>query len=585
MGVNSEAFTGPADLDQPEAARDEAFLLLFSPVYSRAKQCCGTLELVQRGDISSKAQEGYLRFLTQISQLFQRWFEQQDLAKLSQNADSWSERMEFVREVHQSIDHDETAYSIANESRRLLNCDRVSVGKWNGSSCKIKAISSQDRFDNRANVVRLLSNVATASVSANSPFWIVGSTEGIAPEVAKKINDYLDESHSRTLAVIPLLAKAPEVANLEMQSKNRRKRTKLGALVIEYFDADVQQEQIEEDVQLIVQQSEIALENTRKHSEIFMLPIWKRLGWLQNLLFRDHFAKTMTGLAVLAVLFLAMIFVPKELRMKVDGVMHPSVRQTTFAQTEGVVDEILIDDRDLVKEGQPLLKLENIDLATQIQAAEFNLEKLGVQITDVRSQLSNPLIEPKKKAELGIILKQHQNERDTLSHQFEMLKEKEEMLTVTSPLDGTLVTSQIKRRLAKFPVQPNFPLLEVAQLDGDWQLELKIPQERIGHIDQAFERTNNNPLKVEFKVATNPNLNLIGTIAREDVEMRAIQNQATGETVIRAIVRLEPDQLAKIKDELRSGAGVTARVNCGKHRLGYVWFYQIWDFLRTKVFF
>ena len=150
MGVTSDAFTGNQPTEDPNAVRDASFLMLFSPIFARAKECCGTLELVQRGDISTKAQEGYLRFLGQISQLFQRWFEQQDLEKLSQNADSWNDRMEFVSEVHRSIDHDETAYAIANEARRLLNCDRVSVGKWNGRRCKVKAISSQDRFDNRA---------------------------------------------------------------------------------------------------------------------------------------------------------------------------------------------------------------------------------------------------------------------------------------------------------------------------------------------------------------------------------------------------------------------------------------------------
>ena len=89
---------------------------------------------------------------------------------------------------------------IPNEARRLLNCDRVSVGTWNGRSCKIVAISSQDRFDNRSNVVRLLSNVATASVSADAPFWITGSTEGLAPEVAAKINDYLGDFVSQSFA-------------------------------------------------------------------------------------------------------------------------------------------------------------------------------------------------------------------------------------------------------------------------------------------------------------------------------------------------------------------------------------------------
>ena len=389
MGLTSEAFTGrESNVSDPNAQRDDSFLMLFSPVYNRTKECCGTLELLQRGDISAQAQEGYLRFLTQVSQLFQRWHEQQDLAKLTEKSDAWNERIEFISEAHRSIDSTETAYSIANEARRLLSCDRVSVGQWNGRTCKIKAISSQDKFDNRANVVRLLSNVATASVAADSRFWVTGSTDGLAPEVARKINEYLDESHSRTLIVIPLLARPPEAVDLEMKSRRNQKTKKLGAIVFEYFDADVAEPSIEEDTKLIVSQSEIAMENSRKHGEIFLLPLWKRMGWLQKLLFRDHFAKTMTGLACLALLMLAMLFWPKELKMKVDGVMHPKIRNTIYAQTDGIIREILIGERAEVTAGQPLLRLENQDLDIQLRSAQFDLEKLDHDISHAQSQLA-----------------------------------------------------------------------------------------------------------------------------------------------------------------------------------------------------
>jgi multidrug efflux pump subunit AcrA (membrane-fusion protein) len=585
MGVTSEAFTGTPDATDPSGLKDESFLMLFSPVFSRPKKCCGTLELVQRGDISTKAQEGYLRFMNQISQLFQRWFEQQDLSRLGENADSWGSRMEFISEIHRSIDHDETAFSIANEARRLLNCDRVSVGKWNGRTCKVKAISSQDRFDNRANVIRLLSNVATASVSSESPFWVTGSTDGIAPEVAKRINEYLDESHSRTLAVIPLFAKPPEVPNLEMSSRHKRKPKKLGALIVEYFDADVTEVQIEEDLNLIVKQSEIALENTRKHSEIFMLPVWKRLGWLQKLLFRDHFAKTMTGLAALGILTLAMLFWPKELKMKVDGVMHPTIRQTIFSKTDGIVEEVLVGERADVVAGQPLLKLENQDLKMQIDTTLFELENIDLRISDLGGQLSNPRTDPRNLNDIGMQIRQNESRKKALEKQLELWRLKEEYQTVSSPITGTIVTSELQRRFNEFPIEPNFPLLEVADLKGEWRLELKIDQGEIGYVDEAFRRNDNKPLDVEFKIGTNPNLNLKGTLKKSDVETRAIQSQATGEPVIRAIVQIQPDELKQLKDELRSGAGVTAKILCGKRQLGFVCFYQIIDFFRTKVIF
>jgi hypothetical protein len=583
MGLTSEAFTGgPATSDDPNAQRDESFLMLFSPVYNRTKKCCGTLELLQRGDISPQAQEGYLRFLTQISKLFLRWSEQQDLAKLTQHADSWHDRLEFITEVHRSIDRTETCYAIANEARRLLGCDRVSVGTWNGRRCKIVAISSQDRFDNRANVVRLLSNVATASVSADARFWITGSTEGMAPEVARKINDYLDESHSRTLAVIPLLARPPETPDLEMKSRRKEEAKKLGVIIFEFFDADVAENEIDENSLLIVNQSQLALENARKHGEIFMLPVWQRLGWLQKLLFRDHFAKTMTGLACFIALVLLLLFFPKELNMKVDGVMHPTFRRTIFAQTEGVIREVLIGERQQVTVGQKLLQLENRDLDLQIIDSESQLKLLDVQIADANSMLSGGLRDALERADISMAIRQYEKQKETLVAQLELMYEKRSFQEITSPIDGTIVTPQPKRRYKDFPVSANLPLLEVADLKGTWQLELKIPQNKVAYIDEAYKENGGRPLNVVFKIGTNPNLNLMGTVA--NIDQRAVPTE-TGAPDFRAIVEIDSSQLEDLKGELRTGAGATAKIQCGKHSLGFVCFYQVYDFLRTKVFF
>ena len=585
MGLTSDAFTDqPENITNPNAERDESFLMLFSPIYNRTKECCGTLELLQRGDISPQAQEGYLRFLTQISQLFLRWYEQQDLTRLTTKSDAWNERIEFISETHRSIDQTETAFSIANEARRLLSCDRVSVGKWNGRKCKITAISSQDRFDNRANVVRLLSNVATASVSADSKFWITGSTEGLAPEVARKINEYLDESHSRTLIVIPLFARPPETPDLEMKSRRKEKPQKLGALILEYFDADVIEHDIEEDTRLIVSQSEIALENARKHGEIFMLPVWKRLGWLQKLLFRDHRAKTITGLTCMAIVILLMIFFPKELKMKIDGVMHPTLRNTIYAQTDGIIRKILIEERAKVTEGQPLLELENPDLDLQIESTQYELDTINHQISNSKAKLAVGLGDPAERDEIGMAIELYEKQRETLSKQLEVMEEKRKQHVITSPIDGTVTTPQLKRRYTDFPVVPSFALLEVVDLDGRWQLELKIPQNKMSYVDQAFKQFPDRPLDVEFKIGTNPNLNLKGTLERFEVDKRGVPSES-GAPDFRAIVEIAPEQLTELQDELRSGAGATAKILCGKRSLGFVCFYQVYDFLRTKVFF
>ncbi len=569
-------------VEQPDSP---VYLMLFSPVYNRRKKCCGSIELLQRSDISTSAQEGYLKFLAQISQLFPRWHEQHDLSKLSQSADRFSEKMDFITEIHGSIQFHETAHTVANESRRLLNCDRVSVGTWNGSRCKIIAISSQDRFDNRANVVRLLSNVATSSVSADTAFWVTGNTEDLAPEVATQINEYLDESHCRTLAVIPLISRPDDTADLEMDKRLKEQPKKLGVIVFEFFDRDVGEDEINEDTKLVVEQATLAVRNARQHSEIFLYPVWQRLGWIQQLLFRDHFAKTVTALSCLAILMGFLLFYPAELKMKVDGVLHPEIQQNIFSMTEGHIDKVHIQDQANVVKDQKLLVLENKGLAIEIGDVESMLTTVQRQIQTMQFQkardenkLSNEQI-----GDLDARIQKLIDEKHGLDEKLRRLHEKRDELTILSPIEGRIVTWEVNQRLKGLPVTANQPILAVADFDGPWQLEVKIPQGDIGYVQSALTANNDEPIDVDFVVGTNPNLTLHGKLIR--ISDRAEMSES-GAAEFRAVVEADVEELRKNGGkELRQGAGVTARIKCGRKSLGFVWFYQVYDFFRTTVFF
>lgn len=579
-GLSSDAF---APDKEPEGGTngnvDQRFLMLLAPVFDRKESCCGALELVQRGDITPSAKDGYLRFLHQIAQLFQRWHEHQDLNRLSKSADKWTEKVDFINEVHGTIDTKETAYSIANEARRLLNADRVSVAKWNGRRCKVMAISSQDKFDNRANVVKKLGGVATASVSGDTPFWITGDTEGLAPSVAKKINDYLDESNSRTLAVLPLAKRPDDSPTLEMKKRKREKPVKLGCVIIEYFDADVTRDQISEDCNLIVGQSQLALNNARRHNEIFLAPLWKRLGWLQKLLFRDHLAKTVTGLIALTLLTLAMIFWPIELKMRVDGVMQPEVRQSVFAQTPGIISEILIDENSEVKKGQPLLRMKNVDLSVQMNQTRSQIGTLRAQFKGAEFKINRGSRDPREARDVGSQLSLLKEELTSKLQLQKLLEEKQGALEITSPIDGKIITRDPKRRLADLPVNASQLLLQVSRQDGPWELEIRIPQHKIAYVDQAITESLKNDgdgkLKVEFATATNPNETLVGKLV--SVSDRTFPDEQ-GVPHYRGIVsEVDVEPLEKP----RPGAGVTVRIFCGKVPLGFYCFHQPWDWLRT----
>ena len=66
------------------------------------------------------------------------------------------------------------------------------------------------------------------------------------------------------------------------------------------------------------------------------------------------------------------------------------------------------------------------------------------------------------------------------------MRKKQSFQTITSPIDGTVVTPQPKRRLLNFPTTANLAVLEVADFEGPWQMELKIPQNKIGYVTKAM---------------------------------------------------------------------------------------------------
>lgn len=576
LGLTSEAVVVAGESNK-SVKNSTPFLLLFAPIYNRKKVCCGTIELLQRSEITQSAQDGYLNFLGQISKLFPRWHEQQDLRRLSNKETTWSTKMNFVTEVHRSIELKETTYTLANEVRRLLNCDRVSIALWKGSKCKVDAISSQDKFDNRSNVVRKLGNVATNCVSADTSIWLTGDTQGLAPNLAKQVNEYLDESHSRTFIVVPLMDRPKIDSDQSDQTRRHLKARKLGAMIIEYFDTEVSQAQISDDYELAKVQAELALANAERHSTIFMQPILQKVGWLQQLLFRDHRIKTMAGVGALLAFILFLCFYRVEHRMKIHGVLQPVQRRDIHTITEGQIEEFFVDHGDQVKAGEKLFRQHSHQLDLQIVEIENQINSTESEIQYNNKLLSQSQLTREERTTIPQKISSLNSHKEVLEKQLELLVERQKSLEVCSKIDGTVATWDVKNRLEGKPFAANAYVMTVADSEGEWQLEMKVPEGKVGYISQARANADGKPLTATYHIATNPSKVLDGELIL--VAERAEVGQS-GQKEFRAVVTADPTS----RDGLRMGVGVTARVNCGKRPIGFVWSYQLIDYFRTWFF-
>jgi hypothetical protein len=161
------------------------------------------------------------------------------------------------------------------------------------------------------------------------------------------------------------------------------------------------------------------------------------------------------------------------------------------------------------------------------------------------------------------------------------LDEKEKMLEVRSPIDGRVVTFNLEERLKGRHVNKGENLFEVADPSGDWELEVLMPEYRMGHVAKAWTSTNGD-LPVTFFLATSPEDKLHGKV--EEIHRSAEIRGEDGNTVL---VRVSFDQqaLRAINDNPKIGAGATAKVHCGHRAIGYVWFHDVVDFVRAKILF
>jgi hypothetical protein len=127
-------------------------------------------------------------------------------------------------------------------------------------------------------------------------------------------------------------------------------------------------------------------------------------------------------------------------------------------------------------------------------------------------------------------------------------------------------------------------LIEIADPAKEWELEVKMPEKRMGHLAKAatIAATKNEKLPVTFFLATNPSEKFEGKV--EEVERSAEVRGEEGNTVL---VRVSFDQqaLRKAIAEPKIGASATAKVDCGKRAIGYVWFHDLVDFIRAKILF
>ncbi len=597
--------TGLTAPDGSELASNQSGLLVISaPIDSTAGRA-GLIEVFHHPN-HEDVQRGYLRFLGQVAGLAAVYLDRQrsgqqvaaqrqQLVELDAQQSALSQVERFSRAVHESLDPVATAFVMANEARRIIGCDRVSVLIRRRGRLRLEAVSGQESVERRASAVQAIEGLARVVAKAGDPLWHPDAAAEVLPQIEEELEHYIDESHATALAIIPLEKPRPTmvikpggvdaVAVAKAEAAPATTSEPIGALVAEWFSSNTFDGGRRARVELVAEHGKVALANALTHTQLPLYPLLSTLGKSRVLTTARNLPRTVAAaIAALATLG-ALVFVPAELRLEGKGTLEPVHRREVFSQIDGVVERIEpgIEGGVDVEAGQLLASLRNRDL--EVAIADLLGRKASTEeqlVSTRRSLLEDDKISADEKLRMAGRRAQLEREVESLSAQLALYAEKRKELEVRSPISGVIVTWQVRDLLLLRPVEKGQVLMSVADKTGPWELEIKMPDDRLGHVNRAAAaaRKSGSELSVDYILATDP-----GTRHRGLVKEIHEQAEVRGEEGNTVLVRVTIDPTRHEKEELGAGASVTARIACGKRSLGYVWFHDVLSFIQTQVLF
>src|SRR5262249_62376362 len=120
--------TGAQEEGKPAAGNPTDKVILLAPILVD-KQVAGLTEIWQDPERSPDAQRGFLQFLVRMAELASSYTRNHQLRQMVGQQTLWTQLEAFARQIHGSLNPTEVAYLVANEGRRLIECDRVSVAQ------------------------------------------------------------------------------------------------------------------------------------------------------------------------------------------------------------------------------------------------------------------------------------------------------------------------------------------------------------------------------------------------------------------------------------------------------------------------
>ncbi len=592
---------------------------LFAPIVTPEKQSLGLLEVFQDATHDARLYPTFLNYTFQMAGYASQYHTFTNARQASGLEKVYSQIENFARVIHTSLNPTEVAYHVANEGKRLVECDRLCVGVRHGRKVTVEAVSGADVVEKASTQVRRMRALLNAVLKLNEKLVYKGEKdEGLPPDLAYALDEYLAETQPKFLVVLPIR---------DEREKDPKKPAR-SVLLLECYNPPEQTEPMVQRLEVVGKHAAGALYNAAELKRIPFGFLWRPLGKIQEGLGGKNRMYAMGAAVLVALLAVCLVLIPYPLKMEAKGEFLPEYVKNVYSPTDAEVRKILVQSGDRVVAGQPVIELFSTTLQEKYTTAEAEMLKSNYLVSDYDTLIAAPNLPRERTDELRQL---RAKELATVNSRRELLSQMRSMYNlvdgrgkagfltanadrfdanVRGGTDGRpawmVLSATNNSELTHKTVRPNEPLMRLGYIEGPWRVELKIPQRNIGHTLNALStpgmyKTDPNKIEngkpapyldVDVLLTSAPDTSYPGRLYASDIAAEAIPNRDDhnqSDPIVLAYVRVNLPEFPASRHIPRqlfvANQEVHTRIRCGDHALGYSMFHGVWEWFYEKVVF
>ena len=522
---------------------------------------------------SPEVQQGWLELLETVRQIAADYHAWDDYRRLRAEQTFHTQSLALLRRIHRGTSLQETAFEIANEGRRLLEADRLSVLVRKGRRWRLLAVSGVEQCDSRSDAAKSLQKIAEWTSRWGEPIDYAerGELDEYPDSLSELMVAHVDQSHARRVVAIPMEFASSDAG----QTQAKQRELTRAVLVAEQFQSESTALSAQRAVEL-TQLCQPALQQALRLDRAGLRSVLRWSDRLADAGLLKSVSKALLVLGTAAALIAALTLIEVDFEIEAPARLVPLTEQDVFAATNGTVRAVHVQHGDQVRAGDLLASLDDPQLVLDLQKVRGEIDTTRKRLEAIAvTRTDRQVREDQQKESLTLSAEAEQLEQrmSSLQRQEEILLDRQQALEVRSPIAGTILTLDVQDLLETRPVSRGQILFTVADTSAGWKLRADVPQETIGHVLQA-QMQNEDQLTVRYRLSGDLDHTFAGRLS-EVKEVAVLDTTELGLELpaIQAEIALEEQK----PDAARPGMTADVRIQCGKRSVGYVWLHDVWE--------